>query len=173
MRSPYLSLKINLGLLFSALIMIFSGLLIQIKYHMGNHNGIENNTVWGLNYTDWSTIHKISIVLLSLIMIFHIYQHWKWYSTVIKKRLISKNKQVLTLSVLFILVAVTGFIPWLINLLEGNLMVRKAFIEIHDKFAIILSIYIISHIIKRLKWFFATFEKIKINTAHNTRYASF
>ncbi len=171
MRSPSLSFKINLGLLFSALIMVFSGLLIQIKYHLGNHGNIDTNiNVFDISYYGWSSIHKVSIVILSLIMIFHIYLHWKWYSTIIKKKLVSKNKEVLTLSVLFILVAVTGFIPWIINSLEGNLMVRKAFVEIHDKLAIILSIYIILHIIKRLKWFFTTFEKIKINTAHNTRY---
>jgi hypothetical protein len=169
MRSPSFSFKINLGLFFSALIMIFSGLLLQVKYHLGNHgNIVTKNNVFGLDYYCWSSIHKISIVILSLVMIFHVYLHWKWYSAVIKKRLVSKNKQVLMLSVLFVLVAVTGFIPWVINLLEGNLMVRKAFIEVHDKLAIVLSVYIILHIVKRLKWFFTTFEKIKINTAHNT-----
>lgn len=162
MKSPSLSFKINLGLLFSALIMIFSGLLLQLQYHIGNHGNIAtNNNVFGVDYYGWSSIHKISIVILSLLMIFHVYLHWKWYSTVIKKRLVSKNKQVLTLSVLFILVAVTGFIPWIIHLLEGNVMVRKAFVEIHDKLAIILSIYLVLHIIKRLKWFFTTFDKLK------------
>lgn len=46
-------------------------------------------------------------------------------------------------------------------------MQRKTFIEIHDKLAIILTIYLILHIIRRMKWFFTTFDKIKINTAHN------
>lgn len=168
MKNPSFNLKINIGLLFGALIVIFSGFLLQVKYHLGNHENIAaNNNVFGLNYYSWSSIHKISIVMLSLVMIFHIYLHLKWYNTVIKKRLISKNNLVLTLSVLFVLVAVTGFIPWIINLLEGNLMVRKTFIEIHDKLAIILTIYMILHIIKRLRWFLTTFKNIKINTAHN------
>ncbi len=168
MKNPSFNFKINIGLLFGALIVIFSGFLLQVKYHLGNHGNITtNNNVFGLNYYSWSSIHKISIVILSLVMIFHIYLHWKWYSTVIKKRLISKNKPVLTLSVLFVLVAVTGFIPWIINLLEGNLMVCKTFIEIHDKLAIILTIYIILHIIKRLRWFLTTFEKIK--NKHSTQ----
>jgi hypothetical protein len=85
--------------------------------------------------------------------------HWKWYKTVIKKRLVAKNIQVLTLSMLFVLVAITGFIPWFIDLLKGDEILRKAFIEIHDKFAIILSVYLILHVIKRLKWFLLPLRK--------------
>lgn len=171
MRGPSFSFKINLSLLFLVFIMIFSGLLLQVKYHLGNHGNIElNSNIFGISYYGWSSIHKISIVMLSLVMIFHVYLHWKWYCTIIKKRLVSKNIQVLILSVLFILVALTGFIPWIINSLKGNFMVRKAFVEIHDKLAIVLSVYIFLHIIKRLKWYFTTFEKIK--NKHNIAYKS-
>jgi len=153
--------SINLCLLISGFFTVFSGILIQVKYHMGNHgNSSTNDPVFGLSYSEWSDTHKISIVVLSILMIFHLILHWKWYKIVIKKRLINKNKQVITLTILFVLVAFTGFIPWFIDLMKEDEMLRKAFIEIHDKLAIILSVYFILHVIKRLKWFFTTFEKM-------------
>jgi hypothetical protein len=154
---------INLGLFIFGMASAFSGILIQLKYHMGNHGNISiNDSVFEINYYGWSVLHKISIVALSLLMIYHIYQHWKWYKTVIAKRLIAKNQQVLVLSLLFVLVAITGLTPWIIYLMKGDEIIRKAFIEIHDKLAIILTIYFILHIIKRFKWYFTSFGKIRI-----------
>jgi len=146
---------INLGLLIFGIATVFSGMLIQVKYHMGNHGAIPTNEiVLGIGYHSWSLIHKVSIVALSLLMICHVYFHWKWYKIVITKKLISKNQQVLVLSLLFLIVAVTGLTPWFIDLLNGNEMQRKIFIEIHDKITLILMIYLILHVAKRLKWFF-------------------
>lgn len=159
---------INLGLIVFGIATVFSGMLIQVKYHMGNHGNIAiNDYVFGINYQSWSAIHKVSIVILSLLMIYHVYHHWKWYKGVISKKLITKNQQVLTLTLLFVLVAITGLTPWFIDLLKGDEMLRKVFIEIHDKLAIILSVYFILHIIKRLKWFFTTFERM--TNKHSTQ----
>jgi hypothetical protein len=169
MKRQALSFAINLGLLFLGFIMAFSGLLIQIKYHMGHHGGIDiNNSVLGISYYDWSDIHKISIIFISIFMIFHFVLHWKWYKTIIKKNLITKNIQVITLTIVFILVAITGYIPWLIKLMGGEEITRKTFIEIHDKLALILFMYLILHIIKRLKWFITTFDKLK--NKHSTQH---
>jgi len=160
MEKHIIRFRINLGLLISGIATVFSGLLIQVNYHMGNHgNIVVNDYVFGINYNCWSDIHKISIVVLSALMIYHIYQHWKWYKIVITKKLVTKNRQVIILSSLFVLVAITGFVPWLIDFLKGDEMLRKVFIEIHDKLAIILSVYLILHIIKRLKWFFLPLRK--------------
>lgn len=159
----------NFGLIAFGIATVFSGMLIQLKYHMGNHGNIAiNDYALGINYQSWSAVHKVSIVILSLLMIYHVYHHWKWYKGVISKKLISKNQQVLTLTLVFVLVAITGLTPWFIDLLKGDEMLRKVFIEIHDKLAIILSVYLILHIIKRLKWFFTTFEKI--TNKHNTQH---
>lgn len=152
----------NLVLLFSGSVIAFSGLLIQFNYHIRNHGEINiNQTVLGINYFGWSDIHKISIIFFSIFMIVHIIQHWKWYKTIIRKSLIAKNIQVITLSVVFILAATTGYIPWLVNLTGGDDTTRKAFIEIHDKIVLILLVYLILHVIKRLKWFITTFDKMK------------
>lgn len=169
MRNNINRFIVNLGLFIFGIASSSSGILIQVKYHMGNHGNISiNDIVFGINYHGWSVVHKISIVVLSLLMIYHIYQHWKWYKAVITKRLFAKNQQVLLFSLLFVLVAITGLTPWFIDLLKGDDIQRKAFIEIHDKLAIILSIYLVLHIVKRLKWYFTTFEKIK--NKHSTQH---
>lgn len=152
---------VNIGLLVFGIASAFSGMLIQLKYHMGNPGDIaKNEFVLGTNYYGWAVVHKISIVVLSLLMIYHIYDHWKWYKAVIKKRLFAKNQQVLIFSLLFLLVAITGLIPWFVDLSNGDEGLRKAFIEVHDKLTIILTIYLLFHIVKRLKWYYTGFERI-------------
>lgn len=153
---------VNLGLFVFGIASAFSGMLIQVKYHMGNHGSIATNDyVFGIQYHGWSVVHKISIVVLSLLMIYHIYEHFKWYKTVVSKRLFAKNQQVLIFSLLFVLVAITGLTPWFIDMMDGDEIIRKVLIEIHDKLAIIMTIYLVLHIFNRLKWYITTFEKIK------------
>jgi hypothetical protein len=162
MKSPSFSLKINLGLLFLGLIMVFSGLLIQIKYHMGNHGGLDfDRAVWGFCHSDWSLIHKISVIIFSFFMVYHIILHWKWFKAVVAKRLITKNKLVISLSIVFVIVALTGYLPWLIKFSGGNDSLRKVFIEIHDKIALILFVYLILHVSSRISWFKTTLNKLK------------
>lgn len=145
---------VNVGLLISAIISAFSGLLLQIQFHMGNHGHASNRGhVLGMSYHDWLDIHKISIIILTICMVFHCMSHWKWYKIVIQKKLFSKNRQVLIVSLLFVLVAITGFIPWIIYLLEGNNIIRNSIIEIHDKLTILFIIYLLIHIIKRRNWY--------------------
>jgi len=154
----------NIGLFLSGVFTMFSGMFIQLKYHIGNHNHIKTNQiVFNLDYKTWSYFHKISIVIFSLLMIFHFYQHWRFYKIVFSKKTISKNQQIIILTFAFVFVAITGFISWFVDVLNGNQIIRKSIIEVHDKLAIILAIYLILHIIKRIKWFFVTFEKSKNN----------
>ncbi len=172
---------INNLLVFTGLLMIISGLTMQLAYHMGephDHRAIGNTlpsqlpqyeqirkidvnkSAIGFTYTQWSAIHKMSIVAFTLLIVYHVYAHWKWYKGVIIKRLIRKHVQVITLSVLFLLVAITGLIPWFVDLSGGTGSLRLFLIEIHDKLALILSVYLLLHIIGRIKWFGQTFKKI-------------
>ena len=162
----------NLLLIFG-LVTILSGLVLQMGFHFGGPDvhqvGVHeaqaqsmqyeqlrkidtNKIVCGFNYPDWSAIHKFAIVCLSLLMMYHLYAHWKWYKGVITKRLIHKNTQVIILSVLFLLVAITGYIPWFVDLSGSTSILRMLFIEIHDKIALVLIIFLFVHIIQRLKW---------------------
>ena len=141
-KNPFYQFLINLGLLFTCFLAIFSGFLIQISYHMGQHGKIDfDKLVLNVSYLGWSNIHKITIIILSILMFFHIVQHWIWYKTIIKKNLIKKNKQVFILSSVFISVAITGYIPWIIDLTENDEIARKFFLEIHDKLTIILFVF--------------------------------
>jgi len=172
---------INILLIVFGLVMILSGLALQLGYHRGGpdvhqigvhevqHQSIRyeqvrgfdtSKIVYGFNYPAWSAIHKFAIVFFSLLMIYHICAHWKWYKGVITKHLIRKNIQVITLSVLFVLVALTGFIPWFIDLSGNSIILQILFIEIHDKLALLLIVFLILHIAKRAKWFATVYEKI-------------
>lgn len=160
-KNPYKRLIINAGAFFTGFLAVFSGFLIQFSYHMEQHGIIDTNKmVLNVNYSGWTVIHKISILLLSVFMILHISQHRNWYKTTIKKDLIKKNIQVFTLTTVFVLVAITGYIPWIIDLTVNDQITRKVFMEIHDKLTIVLFVLLISHIAKRLKWFLITLERI-------------
>ena len=153
-KHPAASLLINLGLLLAAAIMAFSGLLIQINYHMGNHGGIDtNNRALGIDYFGWAGIHKAAILTVSVLMVYHIVRHWKWYATIVRKGLVAKNKQTIILTMLFVVVAVTGYVPWAIDLAGGPSATRRGFVEIHDKLALTLLVLLVLHIAKRLKWY--------------------
>jgi ferredoxin len=158
---------VNIGLLFFAIAMSFSGFVIELKYHMGHNSGLEsNNSVLGIGYYNWTNIHKTSILIFSILMTFHFSTHWKWYKTIIVKKPLQKNKLQIILSVVFILVAITGYIAWIINLSGGSDISRKFFIEIHDKIVILLFVILTLHLTTRLKWYITTIDKLK--SKHST-----
>ncbi len=162
MKNLPISLKINLALLFLGLIMSSSGLLIQIKYHMGNYEEIiRSKEVWGLIHPEWSLIHRISAIVFSMCVFYHVKLHWKWFKAVVKKKLIVKNKLVITLSIVFLIVAITGLLSFLVNIIRGDKLLSNSIIDIHDKIALILIVLIVLHIYSRFKWFIVMFKKLK------------
>ena len=189
-RRVFNSFLFNNLLLISCIVMILSGVILQLGFHIGGSDehqirghGVQyqsmqdehirridlSNVVFGLNYTDWSTTHKFAIVIFSLLMTYHFYAHWKWYRAIITKHLIRKNIQSITISVLFLLVALTGLVPWFIDLSGSTSALRLLFIEIHDKLALILVIYLILHVVRRNQWFLITYAKLKKQyIAHKT-----
>lgn len=153
---------VNTGLFLFAIAMSFSGFVIQLKYHMGHISGlVSDNSGLGISYYNWTNIHKTSIIIFSILMTFHISIHWKWYKTIIIRKLAQRNRLQLILSIVFILVAITGFIPWIINFSGGSDIARKSFIEIHDKIAILLFILLTLHMTTRLKWFVTTLDRLR------------
>jgi hypothetical protein len=153
---------LNFSLLGTGLVMILSGLVIQFKFHIGHHGlPIAGDLAFGLSYSAWAVVHKVSILIVTVLVLIHFVQHVKWYKAIIAKGLLSKNKQTIFLSVMFLIVAVTGYIPWLVHLADGSEMLRKVIIEIHDKLALILSIYLVLHIAQRLKWYISALGKLK------------
>ncbi|MFA6873199.1 MAG: DUF4405 domain-containing protein, partial [Bacteroidaceae bacterium] len=153
-RSTLRHFLINHFLLFTGCVMIVSGLTLQLGFHVGGPEGHQLNRQVEEH---WSDIHKFAAVLFSLLMVYHIYTHRKWYKVVISKQLFGKNKQVIILSVLFLLVAISGFLPWFIHLSGGINVLRFILIEIHDKIALLLILFLALHLMKRYKWFTATY----------------
>ena len=170
---------INNLLILTGMITAISGFVIQVGFHIGSearqrglyaHSQpaiieqrgkiVPDGTVWGIDYTTWSVIHKSAIVLLSLLMIYHFIVHRKWYKAVFTKGLANKNIQVITLSFLFAVTALTGLVPWIVDLSGGNDSVRTVLIEIHDKVTILLTIFLILHVSGRIKWFKISYKKI-------------
>jgi 2-oxoglutarate ferredoxin oxidoreductase subunit delta len=173
---------INNLLIISGLIMIYSGLVLQVGFHMGgpDEHQIEqeriqshsiqyeqlreidlNKIVSGFNYPSWSAIHKFVIVFFSLLIIYHTYIHWKWYKVVFSKRLFSKHRLVIILSAVFLLVALTGLAPWFIDLSGSTSIWRMLFIEIHDKITFIFIFFLVLHFAKKAKWYATAYKKLK------------
>ena len=155
------SLATNLGLLLAGAAMVFTGFLIQFKFHMGHHGRIDAKAVvLGLDHSGWSSAHKISIIAVSVLVIVHIVLHWNWYGTVLRKKLFSKNRLAVTLTIVFVLVAITGYVPWLAGLAGASVALRRGFIEVHDKISFVLFGCLLLHVAKRSKWFFHSFKKL-------------
>ncbi len=149
-----LSATINISLLIFTVITALSGFILQIGYHMGGH-GLINTSVRYLemDYYSWAMIHKASILLITPLFITHTILHWNWYRSIVKgKKLKGKNKT-LILTSLFMMVALTGYLSWIIHIAEGSEMIRKLMIELHDKLTILLFVFLLIHIAGRLRWF--------------------
>ena len=169
---------INNLLLLSGAITIISGFVLQFGFHIqaarqnqdaGSSDadyeqirGFEQiRGVWGINYSGWSAIHKILAICFVMLMIYHIYKHLKWYRGIISRNLMGKNVQVVILSAIFLFTSLTGIVPWLIDLLGSTSIYRFVFVEIHDKLALLLVVFLALHVVKRRNWFDAAYSKIK------------
>jgi hypothetical protein len=160
-KSLIVSLVTNVALLLTGFAVAFSGFLIQLDYHMGHHGSIdENDLVLGMDYLGWTNGHKVSIVTLSLLVIIHIILHWRWYKTVLQKNLFAKNKLAIALTMIFTVVAITGYVPWLIGLTGGSDASRRTFIEVHDKIAVVLFVCLVIHLAKRFRWFIDSIHRL-------------
>ncbi|QZT38879.1 hypothetical protein K5X82_08240 [Halosquirtibacter xylanolyticus] len=154
---------INIGLVISNILSIISDFLLQIEYHIGNIKIDDvNHYSLGINYEGWISIHKTSISILSILMIFHIISHRQFYNVIIKNRLLKKNRHILMLSFCFALAVITGLSPWLIEIYFGRNEACKIIIEIHDKIAIIYTSYLIHHIYIKMRKYKLKIDKMRI-----------
>jgi NAD-dependent dihydropyrimidine dehydrogenase PreA subunit len=158
---PAARLLTNVGLLLFGALMVFSGLWIQGSYHLGHHGAIDEARLsLGLRYAAWSSLHKIAIVVVLALTALHAIQHGPWYRAVIRKRLFAQHKEACLVTVLFVVVALTGLAPWAVDALGGPAPARKALIEVHDKFAALLSGLLVWHVARRARWFMAALAEL-------------
>ena len=125
---------------------------MQIGYHM-HHATTKGRLVLGLGYCDWSTLHKLSVILAMLFAAVHIGLHERWYESLLRHRRFGGRKTTIALSVLFLVTALTGFLPWGIRAAGGGEALRRGFIEVHDKLALVLMVLLAIHVSKRIRWF--------------------
>lgn len=135
----------NISLLIFGFIMTFSGLYIQIHYH------IQDNT--SLGFSLWTFIHKWSALLFTLVVVAHAVLHLKWYKTVFEKQLFRKNRITMILTIIMIIVSLLGFLPWILSPFPFHLELRHTLVEIHDKIGVAFMVIMIWHIIKKWKWY--------------------
>jgi hypothetical protein len=148
LKSKKSNIRIDILLIIPFFSMIFSGFLLQIFYHMKRYE--SDSLVWGLNRADWLLFHKVAVVIAFSFTLVHLILHYKWFSGVIKKKLfISGNKltkRTFRLFIMFIIVSLTGLIPWIFGFTTET---RHHILEIHDKVAIIFTIYFLYHFAMR------------------------
>lgn len=158
----------NVALLASGLATTISGLVIQVGFHLGAasqtmRQSIRTSavgtldmpmlTVSGLDKSQWALSHKICITVFSLLLIHHIIVRRSWYTRLLRQGSRSSHPQLLWLTILMLVVAVTGLAPWGLGLLGGSPHFRFILVEVHDKLALPLTILLILHVAQRVPRF--------------------
>lgn len=119
-------------LIVSFIVSALSGLGLHIAGH-GNSHEIWHN---------WAVFHGLGSVLLLVAIIFHVTTHWGWYKGIIKKGIGRKSKVTAVLSIVFLLLSVTGIALLGINGANSPLGLW------HYKMGIITTVIAVGHIIK-------------------------
>ena len=95
----------------------------------------------------WAVFHVLGSVLFLVTIIFHVATHRGWYKRVIKKGIDRNSKVTAVLSVIFLLLSVTGLALLGINGANSPLGLW------HYKIGIITTVIALGHVIKRLPVF--------------------
>ena len=163
-------LSVNLLLVVFGLMTIYSGLALQLGFHVGGGHGQNSSgqttatyiqlrsidterQVSGLTYPAWAATHKAAVTVFTILVIAHCLLHLKWYQQVFSKFPFRRNTVAVIITILFLFVAISGFWPWITDLTGGNISVRMFLIEVHDKIAILFGIFLLFHFIRRISWY--------------------
>ncbi|NBH65770.1 DUF4405 domain-containing protein [Phocaeicola sartorii] len=121
-------------LVFVFVLSAFSGIGLHIAGHGNSHE------VWH----NWAVFHVLTSFLFFVAAIFHITTHWGWYKGIIKYGLGKKSKITVVLSVVFLLVSVTGIILLGVNGANSDIGL------LHYEIGIATIILCVGHILKRI-----------------------
>ena len=106
--------------------------------HVAGHGGTHE--VWH----NWAVFHVFVSMLFLIAVIFHVAMHLEWYKGIIKNGIGRKSKVTAVLSIIFLLLSVTGIV--LLGVSGANSPLGLW----HYKTGIIMTIIAVWHIIKRL-----------------------
>ena len=109
--------------------------------HMAGH--WDSHEVWH----NWAVFHVLVSVLFLVAIIFHVTTHWGWYKGIIKNGIGRKSKVTALLSIVFLLLSVTGIVLFGVN--GANCLLGLW----HYKIGIVMTVIAVGHIIKRLPAF--------------------
>lgn len=115
----------------------YSGIGLHIAGHGSSHD------LW----RDRAVLHLMASILFLINAIFHIITHWNWYKGIVSKGVRKKNKITVMLSIVFLLVSVTGVILLSIDRTNSDIGLW------HYKIGIITIIFSVGHILKRMLLF--------------------
>lgn len=106
--------------------------------HMAGHG--NNHEIWH----NWAVFHGLGSALFLVVIVFHVTTHWGWYMGIIKNGIGKKSKVTAVLSVMFLLLALTGIA--LLGVDGANSRLGM----LHYKAGIIMIVIAFCHIVKRL-----------------------
>ena len=141
---------IDWSLVFVFVLSAFSGIGLHVAGHSNSHE------IWH----NWAVFHVLSSFLFFVVSIFHITTHWGWYKGIVKNGLGKKSKITIVLSVVFLLVSVTGFI--LLGINGANSYIGL----LHYKIGIVTIFLCIGHILKRIP---LLRKSLKSSTRHRAK----
>lgn len=109
--------------------------------HVAGHG--SSHEIWH----NWAVFHVWGSILFLIVVIFHVATHLEWYKGIIKKGIGSKSKVTAILSVIFLLLSVTGLA--LLGINGANSLLGLW----HYKIGVITIVIALGHVIKRLSVF--------------------
>lgn len=124
-------------LVFAFILSAASGIGLHIAEHRCTH------AVWH----NWAVFHVVASLLFLIAVILHISTHWQWFKSIVKNGIGKKSRVTVVLSVVFLLVAVTGII--LLGVSGANSRIGL----LHYKIGIVTIVLCTGHILKRIKRF--------------------
>ena len=109
-----------------------------IELHVVGHGDVHE--IWH----NWAVVHVITSLLFLIFGVVHIKMHWGWYKSLFVKGIRNKSRVTLLLSVIFIVVILTGVA--LLAFVDGA---NSGMGLWHYRIGLIVSAISIGHIVKR------------------------
>ncbi|MDH6308778.1 hypothetical protein M2451_001344 [Dysgonomonas sp. PFB1-18] len=109
-----------------------------LKLHVADH--VDNHEVWAF----WAHWHIVVGIVTLVLGYLHVKAHWVWYKGLIKNGAGKKSKVTIVISILFVILVVTGII--LVFFIEGG---NSSVGLWHYRLSLLMVALLIAHTVKR------------------------
>ena len=146
-RKKSTGLIISLSALFAMGWLTVSGFVL-LSFHA--RGLLEADRIGSMDKSEWLNLHKIGALATAVLVGWHLLRHRVWIRRIPFKSIgfRSVNRSSSLLFHTWNVTATTGLIPWLLPLASTG--IRFALVEIHDKLGIVLTVFLILHLVR--KW---------------------